>query len=257
MKKKLGGFFLSSFIITSETNPSLMKHSLLYFSIFIFSTTTFCQELTGIELLEKAISYHDPNDNWNTFKGTLHVTMETPDKSNRETEIKINLPEEYFYSKAVKDSITTEFILEKDNCKILLNGKADFSEELAKKHRLSCERATMYKNYYTYLYGLPMKLKDSGTIIHKKVARKIFQEKEYLVLKVTYDEGVGKDIWYFYFNPETYAMEVYQFFHEESKNDGEYILLSDIEIINGIKMPKIRKWYYNKDGGLLGTDVLK
>ncbi len=234
-----------------------MKHSLLYLSILFLSTPSFCQELTGIELLKKAISYHDPNGNWNTFKGTLKVTMETPDKSNRETEIKINLPEEYFYSKAIKDSVTTEYILEKDNCKILLNGKADFSEETAKKHRLNCKRATMYKNYYTYLYGLPMKLKDPGTIIHEKVTTKTFQGKEFLLLKITYKETVGGDTWYFYFNPETFAMEVYQFFHEEAKNDGEYILLSEIEIIHGIKMPKIRAWYTNKDNQLLGTDNLK
>ena len=33
----------------------------------------------------------------------------------------------------------------------------------------------MYQNYYTYLYGLPMKLKDAGTIIHEKVALKKFK----------------------------------------------------------------------------------
>ena len=52
-------------------------------------------------------------------------------------------------------------------------------------------------------------------------------------------------------------MEVYQFFHDESKNDGEYILLTGIETINGIKIPKKRDWYYNKDEKYLGTDLLK
>jgi hypothetical protein len=51
-------------------------------------------------------------------------------------------------------------------------------------------------------------------------------------------------------------MEVYQFFHDESKNDGEYILLSEEEIIEDIKIPKIRKWYYIKEDGYLGTDVI-
>jgi hypothetical protein len=35
------------------------------------------------------------------------------------------------------------------------------------------------------------------------------QGKEYLVLKVDYQKEIGKDTWYFYFNPKTYAMEVY------------------------------------------------
>jgi len=50
-------------------------------------------------------------------------------------------------------------------------------------------------------------------------------------------------------------MEVYQFF-KEVKNSGEYILLSGLETINNIKMPKNRAWYYNKDDGYLGTDIL-
>ena len=233
-----------------------MKYIIFYLSILLFSITSFSQEISGNELLDKAIKYHDPNGNWNSFNGSLTVTMKTPNKPNRVTELRINLPEEYFYSKATSDNNSTEFILEKDSCKILYNGSADFSEEIAKEKRLNCERATMYKNYYTYLYGLPMKLKDPGTIIHEKVALKKFHGKEYLVLKATYEEGVGNDIWYFYFDQNTYAMEVYQFFHEEAKNDGEYILLTEEVIINDIKMSKNRAWYTNKEDQLLGTDII-
>ena len=239
-----------------------MKQIVLYFSILFFSITSFAQNLSGSELLNKAISYHDPSGNWATFNGTLNVVMEIPEKSNRTTEIKINLPEEYFYSKASRENNTTEFILEKDSCKILYNGSEDFSEEIAKENRLNCDRANMYKNYYTYLYGLPMKLKDPGTLIDDKVELKKFKGKEYLVLKVTYDEEVGKDIWYFYFDPNSFEMEIYQFYHSKKGSkeidleSGEYILLTEEKTINGIKLPKNRAWYTNKDDKLLGTDIL-
>ena len=101
-----------------------------------------------------------------------------------------------------------------------------------------------------------MKLKDPGTIVNEKVEKKVFKGKEYYVLKVNYTEAVGKDVWYFYFDPVTYAMEVYQFYHDQNKNDGEYIILEDMEIVNEIKMPKTRAWYYNKDNKYLGTDIL-
>lgn len=217
---------------------------------------SFGQELSGEELLDKAIQYHDPYNNWEKFKGTFTVTMKTPKKPDRVTEIKINLPEESFYSKATRDTLITEFAIHKDSCSIKLNGEENISDELAKTHRLSCERATMYKNYYTYLYGLPMKLKDPGTIIHESTQNKTFKGKEYLVLKVTYTETVGGDTWYFYFDPKTYAMKVYQFYHKEEENDGEYILLEEEEFVNEIKMPKIRHWYTNKEDKLLGTDIL-
>ena len=223
--------------------------------LLFIAVSGFSQTMTGDELLEKAIQFHDPNGNWNTFKGEVFVTMETPKNADRKSKINIDLPNQYFSVLAKRDIIITEFIVDKENCTFNLNGKQDLSADLKKKYSLNCERAELYKNYYTYLYGLPMKLKDDGTIIHQKVEKRQFKGKDYLVLKATYNKEVGKDSWYFYFNPETFAMEVYQFF-KDTKDSGEYILLSGIETINAIKMPKVRAWYYNKDNNYLGTDIL-
>lgn len=223
--------------------------------LLLFSFVTFCQKLSGDELLEKAIQFHDPNGNWKTFQGELLVTMETPKSAPRESKININLPKQYFSVSAKRDTITTAFIVDKNEISYSLNGDENPSETLKKKFGLNQKRANLYKNYYSYLYGLPMKLKDEGTIIHQKVERKTFKGNEYLVLKATYKKEVGKDTWYFYFNPKTYAMEIYQFF-KETKDSGEYILLSGLETINEIKMPKVRAWYYNKDDEYLGTDIL-
>ena len=234
-------------------------HTFLILGLLL-SNTLISQQLTGYQLLEKSIAYHDPSGNWDTFNGAFNVTMETPNNSPRLSEIKINLPEEFFEVKATRDTIVTEYSLKQGACTIKLNGKEDLSEAVLKENNLSCERANLYKNYYTYLYGLPMKLKDPGTHISEKVERKTFQEREYFVLKATYDEAVGSDIWYFYFDTETYAMEVYQFFKGDplgkGKDTGEYILLTETLSLNNIKMPKKRAWYYNKDDKYLGTDIL-
>lgn len=232
---------------------------LLVFLLMVFTCSG--QDLSGEELLNWAIAYHDPSGNWNNFNGTLNIHMETPNNPVRKSEIKIDIPKEYFYVKAVSDTTVTEYELNKNNCTIRLNERANLSEEIKEKHSLSCDRAMLYKNYYTYLYGLPMKLKDPGTIIADTFLRKEFKGKEYLVLKVTYAETVGNDVWFFYFDPETYAMKVYQFFKgdpkKEGKNTGEYILLTGEFEVEGIKMPKNRAWYYNKDDKYLGTDFLK
>ncbi|GAB5401092.1 MAG: hypothetical protein Aureis2KO_26770 [Aureisphaera sp.] len=238
-----------------------MNKFLLAICLLPLSYTSIGQELTGSQLLERTIAYHDPNGAWETFDGTFLVTMETPKSANRDSEIHINLKEEYFQVTATRDTVTTSYTLSKDDCTIRLNGKTDLSESTLKEHNLSCERGRLYKDYYTYLYGLPMKLKDPGTNINPIVELINFKGKDYLVLEATYDEGVGKDVWYFYFDPNTYAMEIYQFFkgdpEGEGKDTGEYILLSEEAIVQGIKMPKIRAWYYNKDHEYLGTDILK
>ncbi len=234
-----------------------MNKPLLYLLLFLVGSQGIAQKISGPELLEKAIKFHDPQGTWETFSGKLKVIMETPNNPNRDSDITIDLPKQYFYVKAKSGKNTTEYTMDKDVCAMRFNGDKNPADSIKKKYRLSCERAKLYKNYYTYLYGLPMKLKDPGTIIDDEVTKKKFKGKEYLVLKVTYTKEVGKDTWYFYFDPKTYAMEVYQFYHDESKNDGEYILLSGIETINAIKMPKKRAWYMNKDDKYLGTDILK
>lgn len=231
--------------------------NLLFIALLVCSIQTFGQKITGKQLLEKAIKFHDPNGNWETFKGQLFVTMETPNRPNRVSEINIDLVDQLFSVKATTGKNISEYRINKEKIDIVFNGKNNLSEEVLKKNKLSKERAKMYQNYYTYLYGLPMKLKDPGTIIHKEVNLDKFLGDNYYVLKVTYDEKVGKDVWYFYFDTKTYQMMYYQFYHDEEKQDGEYISLDGIEVIGGIKMPKTRAWYYNKNQQYLGTDVLK
>ena len=223
---------------------------------FVLSATAFGQDLTGKQLLEKSIAYHDPNGNWNTLKASLTVKMSMPKSAERITQIQLDFPEQFYSTTVTKDENIITSILDKENCTLLLNGSADISKEQKDTLRINCDRAKMMRDYYTYLYGLPMKLKDSGTNIYEKVQKKKFKNKEYLVLKVDYEAAVGKDTWYFYFNPINFALEVYQFYHDEATNDGEYILLSEIIEVEQIKIPKVRAWYYNKDDGYLATDIL-
>ena len=212
------------------------------------------QNMSGQQLLDKTIEYHDPSGVWPTFNGTLEVSMILPEGQARESTIQINLPQEYFSLRAKTDTLVTTYTLDKKTCETSIKEISPYSK------RTPCETAQLYKNYYTYLFGLPMKLKDPGTIISKTVVTQNFKGKEYLMLSARYDKEVGSDVWQFYFDPATYAMEVYQFFKADpqgvGKNTGEYILLKNLKTINGIKFPKERAWYYNKDDGYLGTDIL-
>lgn len=212
--------------------------------------------MTGNELLERAIAYHDPHGNWKNFKGKIATVMTKPEAPSRRTDLEINLPAHYFKATVRQNNHTIDYILDRGDCELMLNNSTMIADHYRDSLRITCDRAGMLKNYYTYLYGLPMKLKDPGTIIDPKVLRKTFKGKEYLVLKVYYDATVGSDTWYFYFDPSNFNMEAYQFFHDEAQNDGEYILLSEETEVNRIKMPKIRAWYYNKDDKYLGTDDL-
>lgn len=50
-------------------------------------------------------------------------------------------------------------------------------------------------------------------------------------------------------------MKAYRFKHGDPEG-GEYILLEEEEIVEGIRMPKVRKWYWNKNNEYIDTDTL-
>ena len=209
--------------------------------------------VTGTEIIKKSIAYHDPNGHWPTFKGEFTLSLEMPEKAARKSVITLDIPNEYFNLTTEQDGDASFREISNDTCKYTAEAGEVITTTTDSDE---CERTRMYRDYYSYLYGLPMKLNDPGTQIDPTVKNVTFKGKKYIVVKVTYDEAVGSDVWQFYFNPSTYALEVYQFFKGTDETTGEYILLDDIAVIEGIKMPKNRAWYYNKDDGYLGTDIL-
>ena len=155
-------------------------------------------------MLEKAISCHDPYSNWGLFNADFVVNMESPNRPKRKSKIKINLPSEIFRLEVHQNDNIQISKLEQGRCYLKLNGKSDLTSEIKESHNLDCKRAIYFRDYYTYLYGLPMKLKDPGAIVDPFVGEKKIGEKEFWVLKVTYDKSVGTDTWYFLFDKKTY-----------------------------------------------------
>lgn len=225
-------------------------------TLFSFLSSYAFSQMTGHELLEKSIRYHDPKSKWEKAELTFNLKQDTPSRPKKLTTFKINNKKNIFWQKDVSGRNIVIRSLEKDTCKISLNGKTTFSEDEVKMNRLTCQMTRFWRDYQTYLYGLPMKLKDPGTKIHEKVKMIKFQDKNCWQLKVSYAEPVGHDTWYFYFHLKTYALVGYRFYHDESKNDGEYIILEDEIQINDIRFPRDRKWYFNIDDKFLGMDYI-
>ena len=155
-----------------------MKGKFTYLTLLLLITiNTLSQEFKGTDLLKKAISYHDPNSKWDSFDGNFIVTSESPKRSIRKSIISLNNSESFFGIEIQQDENIITSILDNNDCSILFNGKFDFSNEIKDKYRLDCERVKYLRNYYTYLYGLPMKLNDPGTIIEPNVEKEQLTER--------------------------------------------------------------------------------
>ena len=211
---------------------------------------------TASEALERSIGYHDPDGIWSRASHVLVLSSARPDGPVRASTIVIDNVAGRFHSRQRVGDDTLEFIVEGDSCEARVNGSADLSAEQIERFALSCELMQRARNYNTYLYGLPMKLRDPGTIVHPDVEAVTFAGRPVYSVKVAYEPEVGTDTWYFYLDRNTYALAGYRFYHDESQNDGEYIVLAEETSAGSLRLPKVRAWYVNADDRYLGTDTI-
>ncbi len=227
---------------------------ILLFSLFIISSFKL-PYYTGKELLKKTIAYHDPKGNWAKFKARLFLSNINSEGKEKHFELEFDNKAGYFCYISRQDG--KEIVKGVSNGKsfFLVDGKKDFTEEDSKKYKFTNESVNGIRNFYWYLYGLPMKLTDAGAIIGETVNYEEMNGKSYPTLRISYNPAVGKDNWFFYCDPKTSALKAYKFNHGKPES-GEYILLEEELNVNGVKLPKIRKWYWNKDNKYIGTDNL-
>jgi|GEM_PF-483686 len=218
---------------------------------------------TAEELLARSIAYHDPDGVWGERVIQIVVRSELSKKlaaergsSGSVRRAVIDPLRGSFALSFERDGSLVEVSGRGDDLTVRVDGKADPSPAELERVGMTPPRARVLRNYLTYLYGLPMKLRDAGTRLDPTPRRTTFAGRDVWALRVTYDPSVGTDTWYFYLDPETAALVGYRFFHDEAKGDGEYVVLSGEAEDGGLRLPKVRRWYTNPDDTYLATDTL-
>lgn len=203
-------------------------------------------------LLERSIAHHDPQGLWGTRPLRLEVVETRPGAEERTTRLTI-------------DPVASLFELERRSGDQVMEGRiapgecfwnlvaGDFSSEQVEG--LSCESLERTRDYYLFLWGLPMKLRDPGTRLGP-VTRVEVAGRRLLRLRVTWDPEVGTDVWDLEFDPHTSALVGYRFFHDEAAGDGEWIALDGELEGAGLRLPSTRTWHTNAGDELLGEDRL-
>lgn len=206
-------------------------------------------------VLERAIAYHDPQNVLLTEPHTFSFLETRPEAPDRHSEVMIDAARDDFHFTRRSEHMVAGS-LRRGQCEVSLDGRTELTEAERTEHRLDCGRLERMRNYYVYLWGLPMKLRDPGTQLGAVTRTKLDRRSVY-ALRVTYEASVGQDTWIFYFDRGSYALVGYRFFHDESKNDGEYIVLDGEARLGRLRLPKHRTWYTHQGNRLLGTDTLE
>ena len=206
-------------------------------------------------LIERSIAYHDPEGRWDTASIELEIAESRPDAETRTTTIRMAPGRGTMVVR--RDTGAAELAFEMAGEAIRsrsVDGDDLMDDDALAEQGLDPDRVRWLRNYYLFLWGLPMKLRDPGSIVDPEPVEDTFDGQEALRVRVTYDPEVGGDTWYFYFHPETARLIGYRFYHDEAANDGEYIHLSG-EIENGgLRLPAKRAWFFHQGDEFLGED---
>ena len=214
---------------------SLVRTSCLLTFLVFSVVTSHSQDLSSEEILSKSIAYHDPEGDWSSLKANFYFEESRPDGSVRNTSMSIDNNLSYFTLNRGDEQI---YEVKENNCE-----KAEGGD---------CSRGLMLRNYYTYLWGLPMKLRDPGTDLSEIVGTKEIDGISCYVLEVVYE----KDTWHYFINKENYALIAYDFYKNEDKTKGEFISTEGTHKVGNMIIPNSRTWYQFPDNKILGTDKL-
>ena len=210
----------------------------------------------GMSLLERTTSYHDPDSSWMAQTVELRIETGYADGSTRTRLATLDYASAAFMDRTEKDGRVLEQELLAEECRFFVDGVEESDAAVLEELGLGCDRAHMMRNYLSYLWGLPMKLTDPGTRVDDETSATVFQGRDVLDLKVTYDPEVGTDVWHMYIDPATGRLVGYAFYRTAAEEHGEYIVLEDEVVVGTARIPARRHWYRVPGDEFLGTDTL-
>jgi hypothetical protein len=207
-------------------------------------------------ILQRCISVHDPNDRYLKFKAQIDMSIRRDKAADRYFTLTLDRTNNVFSYEVKNDTLHFIQSIKKGRHHRSYNGNKNPSLQTIKKYDLTPERTQNLKEVYEYLMLLPMRLKEDLSYLSKSYTEEKFNEKPCYKLTFSYPPVGENETWYFFISKEDFRLEGYQFFQKDILSDGEFIYLSDYKWIKGLLVPKVKKWYWNKDGSFFRTDTI-
>ncbi len=185
-----------------------------------------CSCTTPQKILKNSISYHDPDNRWNSFQGTISLKSNFGEQPEI-IDISLNNPTKT----VIYDNQTTEVkaIFSDTSC-VIENGDRSYDE-------LSWTR-----NFYHFILGLPMTLNTSDARIGEELTTDTIGGKTSWRVKIDYE----KEQWHFFFDKKTYQLNGFAF-NKNFEKKAERIITEGTTKINGINFVNQRTWWITTD----------
>jgi hypothetical protein len=205
---------------------------------------------TAQEWIDYSISYHDPKNNWQKFKSQIRSFSkvdrggESLEESTRKFSFE-NQTSSFAMRMEVQD-YPLSIDITNDNCQTIWKKKEQTIEE-QNKYITDCKYGENYRNYYRYLIGIPMVLKDESTIVNQLVEDEKINDKIYKKVTVNYAPVKANPTWEFFIDPLNGKLVRSKFIRYNDKNQvtgGEILDYPEHQLFQGMQLRTKMLWYY-------------
>jgi len=215
------------------------------------------RELSSAErLLARSLDFHDPDRLWSKDVLSLRWTSARPDGVVAlDFEIDYR-PGDSFAMRGEYGGAELVYGVSGDAFSAVVDGESELSEETRKSAGLAREDGLFWRNYFGFLGGMPMCLRNPQVQLEPEDFEVEFEGRLVRAIRASFSPEVGTDVWTFYFESETAELIGCRFDRADPTRDGETLVFEELVSIGGMQLPKRRTWYMNADRELLGTDEL-
>ena len=129
---------------------------LIVLAITAFSISDSYTQISVDDLLNKSIQYHDSHGALMHHDVTLHLNEKRPNGTDRKSTVAFNISKESYTNTRISEGVEIKSNLTKGKYTITVDGRSEYSDEEKEKYRLNPDRMETMKNYYQYLWLLPL-----------------------------------------------------------------------------------------------------
>lgn len=208
-------------------------------------------------LVARSIDFHDPEGVWWSRPVRLRWVSSRPGGEQRIARVEIdNRAGSFFLSMELRGHALETSVVG-DSARTRVDGipASEAPAEVRERLRLDREEGRYWRNYFTFLVGLPMKLTDPGAELAAEAPDTVeLDGRRALAVPVRFESDDRYPHWELYFAPDDARLVGARFWNEGRGVDGEYITMDGLAEAGPLRLPAERRWYTNAADRHLGTD---
>ncbi len=201
---------------------------------------------------------YDQSDHWDQAVLSMHIQEPRVGVPLRYTRLVLNNANNCFSMERYREDGVENRILRPDgDNEFTFNGESDIPEKIINKYKLNVERSASYRRNYQVLYGIPMSLTDEILSKISPAESVSYEGNTAYCISLELKEEIISKHWTLIISEDMNKILALEFrYPDQPDQETEILKFNDVITVDGIKIPRLRHWYFKDSNEYLGSDIV-